>query len=340
MLAQSAHDLGYFCVVYDPDEEAPAGRVVSSHMVSGYDDRASLIEFGRRCDVVTVEFENIPDEALRILEGEGVQVRPGREVFAVARNRYREKQKVESCGLRCVPWRVVSSREELEMALTVLGEGGVVKAAEGGYDGKGQVRVMNWDSAGDSWKSLGVRLGVYESWIEDPYEISVIVGRNGRGELASFEATHNRHSDHILEMSVVPADISGSVRVRAKAMAEKLAKSLNLHGIMAVEMFVTGEGEILVNELAPRPHNSGHWTMDGAVSSQFRLLVSMICNLPVPLTDRVYDAEMINLLGEEIDNWRVLLSGDVPGRLYIYGKKEKRKGRKMGHFTRLFPRTD
>ena len=339
MFASAAHNLGYRCVVYDPDEGSPAGATTMKHIARAYDDKESLREFSVMCDVITLEFENVPDISMKYLEEFGALLRPSRSVLRMTRNRYREKKLVESCGLRCPKWRAISSLEELELAVELLGEGGVLKTAESGYDGKGQRRILSTDEVSEVWKSLNTDLAVYEQWQEEIREISVIIGQNGRGETASFEPTLNHHSNNILEMSLVPAGVSDSVRIRAHSIAETIAFALDLHGILAVEMFVTKDDEILVNEMAPRPHNSGHWTMDGAANSQYDLLLRTICNLPMPSTERLFDVEMINLLGEEINGWQNLLDNDKSGRLYIYGKKEVKSSRKMGHFTRRFPKT-
>ena len=337
MLAQSAARMGYHCVVYDQDQYAPAAQVAGEHIKASYEDKKSLQKFASMVDVVTTEFESVPDIALANLKAQGVLLRPDQNVFEIASNRYKEKQFVKTCGLSSPLWRVIASKEELEAALSALGEGGVLKVAKGGYDGKGQIRVNRFQDAEAAWQELATDLAIYEEWLEDVDEISVIVGRNGRGEKVHFEPSYNRHNGGILEMSVVPSDMEAGILEKATDIAFTLAERFAIHGLLAVELFVTSKGDVLVNEMAPRPHNSGHWTIEGAENSQFDVLIHMICNLPLPSTARLFDAEMINLIGSEIENWQELLKSYPSGKLHIYGKKEVREGRKMGHFTRLLP---
>jgi 5-(carboxyamino)imidazole ribonucleotide synthase len=332
MTAMAAARLGYRCHVLAPEADSPAADVAAAWTRAEYADEAALARFAGTVDVVTLEFENVPVAAVDFLARDR-PVRPSAAILRVTQDRLAEKDFVRGLGIPVTDYARVESAADLALARRRLGRG-VLKTARMGYDGKGQLRV---DAATDLTAAiarLGQPLLVHEAWVDFALELSVITARNPQGTVASYIPVENRHRDHILDVTIAPAAIPASVATEAIAMAERIARALNLEGLLAVEMFLTRDGRLLVNELAPRPHNSGHWTIDACAVSQFEQQVRAVCGLPLGDPARFADAEMRNLIGAEVDGWRELLA--EPGaRLHLYGKREARPGRKMGHVTRL-----
>jgi 5-(carboxyamino)imidazole ribonucleotide synthase len=335
MIAIAAKRMGYRVVVLDPTPDCPAGQVADDEITAPYTDVAAARDLARRCAVVTAEFENVPAETLEAIEPM-VPVRPSSRVLRIAQNRIAEKTFLAEHGFPVPNFRPVRSHEELLRAISEIGCPAVLKTATGGYDGKGQVRIEHPDEAERAWERLGKVDCVLEEFVLLEQEVSVIVARNLRGEEVVYPVAENTHANHILDTSVMPAHIAPELARRAQELARPIAAALGVVGLLCVEMFVAQDGRLLVNELAPRPHNSGHQTFDAAVTSQFEQLVRAICNLPLGSTELYRPAAIANLLGDLWEggepNWAKAL--ELPEvKLHLYGKAEPRPGRKMGHLT-------
>jgi len=337
MTAMAAARLGYKCHIYAPEGDIPASQVSAETTRAAYDDAGALEAFARRVDVVTLEFENIPVEAVRRVN-EITPVHPGADVLEICQDRVLEKKFLDRAGVATAPWAEVSDRAALDRADAAIGRPAVLKSARFGYDGKGQAAVRAGDDLSAALQSTGATRCILEGLVDFVCEISVIVARGADGAVASWPAVENRHAHHILDTTIAPAQVSPAVAAKAEEIARHVAAQIGLVGVMGVEMFVTRDDGVLVNEMAPRPHNSGHWTIDACDTSQFEQLVRIVCGLPLGATTRHSDAVMKNLIGDEVDAWPQILA--EPGaRLHLYGKAETRPGRKMGHVTRLSPRT-
>jgi 5-(carboxyamino)imidazole ribonucleotide synthase len=333
MTALAAARLGYRCHVLCPEHDAPAAEVAAGAVVAAYEDRAALERFAAGVDVVTIEFENLPVPSLEFLATRR-PVRPAPGVLAICQDRAREKAFLRGIGAPTAAYAEVGSAAELAAALAGCDGPAVLKTARLGYDGKGQVLLRPGDDPGAAWARFGASSGVLEGFVDFEREISVITARGRDGAPASYVQVENRHREHILDTTTAPAPIPEALAAQAVALAERIGAALDLVGVLAVEMFVTRTGGLLVNELAPRPHNSGHWTIDACAVSQFEQLVRAICGLPLGDPTRFADATMHNLLGDAVAQWARILA--EPGaRLHLYGKREARPGRKMGHVTRL-----
>jgi 5-(carboxyamino)imidazole ribonucleotide synthase len=345
MLAQAASAMGYHVHVFCPEVDCPAREVSKHATIASYDDRDALLRFARDCDVVTYEFENIPLAAVKDV-ARHTKVFPSLEVLATAQHRVKEKQAVNNLGIATAPFVPVGSQKDLEAAIKKLGLPAVLKTSTMGYDGKGQWKIKDRHprESGDLelqnvWLKIPAQGGddipfILEGFVEFTMEISVIVARGQDGAMQCYTPVENIHKNHILAETIVPARISPALAKKAVVMAKKIAEGLELVGLMAIEMFVTKDDELLVNELAPRPHNSGHWTIDAAVTSQFEQTIRAICGLPLGDPKRLCDAGMINLIGDEVNDWKKYAA--MPNaKVHLYGKKETRPGRKMGHVTFL-----
>ena len=335
MIALAAARLGYRCHTFADFPDSPAAQVCAASTHADYRDTAALDAFAEAVDVVTLEFENVPEDSVRYLS-EKIAVRPGPNVLATAQDRMLEKNFLNGIGIGTAPYMHVTDLASLETAVEKIGRPAVLKTAKFGYDGKGQVGIGPETDLAEAFAETGTDHAVLEGWVDFALEISVIVARGPDGAMASYVPVENRHVNHILDTTIAPAGISPGIAARAGEIARSAAESLDVIGLLAVEMFVTWDGKVLVNELAPRPHNSGHWTIDACAISQFQQLVRAICGLPLGSPERHSDAVMKNLIGPEVDQWLELLA--EPGaRLHLYGKNETREGRKMGHVTRLSP---
>ncbi|MCY4497522.1 MAG: 5-(carboxyamino)imidazole ribonucleotide synthase [Rhodospirillaceae bacterium] len=334
MMAMAAARMGYRTHVFTDHPHTPAGEIAVEVTVASFSDRVALERFADAVQVVTYEFENVPLAAARVV-AERVAVRPGPNVLAIAQDRLAEKDFLSRAALAVAPYQGIETPEELSRAVEV-GFPAVLKTRREGYDGKGQVRVETERDLPNAWQRLGTVPSVLERWIDFEREISVIIARSEDGEEAAYEPTENQHADGILRASIVPALISPATSDAAVSAARKVVRELQCAGVLAVEMFVLADGSVVVNEIAPRPHNSGHWTIDAAETSQFEQQVRVCCGLPLGSVNRLHDAVMRNLIGADVDSWNRYL-GDGRVRLHLYGKKVSRPGRKMGHVTRLFP---
>ncbi len=337
MSALAAARLGYRTHIFSPEFNGPAAQVATAGTVGDYTHLPMLEMFARAVDVVTFEFENIPAVSLELLESLK-PVRPGAKILAISQDRLLEKQFLNDAGIATAPWAAVTSEEELVAAVAKLGLPAVLKTTRLGYDGKGQTMLRTPDGLAPAFASLDPKPLVLEGFVNFAAEISVMVARGVDGTVVTYDAVENRHKHHILDLTFAPAPLPLAVLEEAQSIARKIAERLELVGLLGVEMFVTSDGTVLVNEIAPRPHNSGHWTMDACPCSQFEMHIRAIAGLPLPPAVRHSDAVMKNLIGpEDIALWPRILA--TPGLIpHHYGKTEARPGRKMGHFNRLFPK--
>ena len=332
MLAMAAAQLGYKTHIFDPHQSPCATDVAAAHTRAAFDDVAALERFGAAVDVVTYEFENVPVEPLKLLGG---KLRPGTKSLAVAQDRAREKEFIERCGARVAPWREVASLADVERAVAELGLALVLKTRRYGYDGKGQAWIRSAEEAAEAWAAIGEQPAVAESAIRFESEFSVIVARWEDGRHSFWDSAENEHGDGILRRSTVPCSEAVAVQVaEAREAALRIAEALDHVGVLTVEFFASADGP-LVNEIAPRVHNSGHWTIEGAVTSQFEQHIRAICGLPPGITGLVRGgAVMDNLIGDDVDRWPELVA-QRGAHVHIYGKGGARPGRKMGHVTRV-----
>jgi 5-(carboxyamino)imidazole ribonucleotide synthase len=341
MLAHAAERLGYRVHIYEPEPNGPAGEVSALETNRPYTDGEALAAFAKGVDVVTYEFENIPAEPLWGIE-KLVQLHPHWSVLETCQNRLREKNWLRKNNFSPVPFAEVEAGDNLAAAIRKIGLPCVVKTADFGYDGKGQIKVSDDASLAKAVASFARQRCVIEKFIDFKCELSVLVARSSKGEVKIFPVAENIHTRHILDFSIVPARINEVVKAEAEKLALALVEKLGVVGLLAIELFLTDRGELLVNELAPRPHNSGHWTLDACVTSQFEQHVRAVCGLPLGDVSVVSPVVMVNILGDAW-KWRVgalvgapaweAILAEPRAKLHLYGKKEPRSGRKMGHFT-------
>lgn len=337
MFCMAARTMGYRVVVLEPDPQSPAGAFADEHLQAAYDDAAALKHMGQVCDAVTTEFENVPAESLHYLEGH-CRVYPQPEAVELTRDRIREKSFLREHGIATARFEAVHTAEELGPALERVGTPALLKTATFGYDGKGQATVDSAEAAHTGFEQLGRVPCVLERRMDLETEVSVVLARSREGESACYPVAENIHRGGILDTSIVPARVPGEVAREATRVALQVAEALGYVGVLAVEFFLTRQGELLVNEMAPRPHNSGHYTLDACTTSQFEQQVRMLCGLPAGEVTLLSPVVMLNLLGdlwsEGAPAWERLL--EHPGiKLHLYGKRAARPGRKMGHFNCL-----
>jgi 5-(carboxyamino)imidazole ribonucleotide synthase len=337
MTALAAARLGYRCHILTPEPDSPAAQVSAGVTLGDYEDPAALRDFAARVDVITFEFENVSAAGLELLASLK-PVRPGPAVLRISQDRLAEKGFLNRAGIATAPWRAVEDLAGLHAAVAELGLPAILKTTRLGYDGKGQFMLRHGDDAAQAFDALAPKPLVLEGFVNFSCEISVVVARGVDGGIAAFDTVENRHRDHILDMTFAPARIPERIAAAAQTIARQVAVALDLVGLLAVEMFVDADGQVLVNEIAPRPHNSGHWTIDACPASQFEQHVRAVAGLPLPPAVRHSDAVMKNLVGPaEAALWPEILA--TPGLIpHLYGKAEARPGRKMGHVTRLFPK--
>ena len=332
MTALAAARLGYHATVYAPELESVAGQVTAGHFKGEYEDKAALAKFAQQVDVITYEFENVPEAAVtECLRHK--PVRPGVKPIHFAQHRLREKEFFRSCGIGTADYQAIRSESDIANATALPG---ILKTCTEGYDGKGQARVTTKAELKAAWEKMGRRECILEALVDFLCEVSTIVARGLDSQASCFPIGRNEHRDGILRTTTVPSGLPAGTLATAERFGLALADKLELVGLVALELFVTKDGSVLANEMAPRPHNSGHWTIDACATSQFEQLVRAICGLPLGPVDVIAPSRMENLIGDEANDWLKYVS-DPTARLHLYGKSTPRPGRKMGHVTFILP---
>ncbi len=343
MMVLAARAMGYRIATFSPDHDSPTGQVADLEITAPYSDLDAVAAFVAQVDVVTFEFENVAAEVAAVAEAAGKPVRPSGSVLHTTQQRLREKQFLAQTGLPVSPFRAVTTAAELVKALDVIGCPAVLKTAAFGYDGKGQVKIERAEDAMAAWAQIGGQPCIVERYVDFSHEISVVAARGADGAFAHYGAIENQHVNHILDLSIAPARIPAQSAQQAVELARAVLEKLDVVGVLCVEFFLASDGCLLINELAPRPHNSGHLTIEAALTSQFEQQVRAVCGLPLGSTDMLRPAAMANLLGDlwaegEPDWARACAHPKV--KVHLYGKREPRPGRKMGHLTALADRTE
>lgn len=339
MFTLAAKSLGYSVIILEPQDHSPAAQVADRHIKAAYDDSQALQQLGEACDVVTTEFENIPASALAMLS-QYCRVHPSANAMEKTQDRAIEKAFIRACGLLPVPYAVIESEKDIDQAIKSVSFPAILKSARFGYDGKGQISVNTADELKPAFVDIDRVACVLEQRVDLYKEASAILARKANGECCHFPVGENIHQQGILYQSIVPARLDPALTASIQAAAERIADKLEFVGVMAVEFFITQQGELLVNEIAPRTHNSGHYSQDACVSSQFEQQLRAICDLPFGSTALLSPVVMNNLLGDLWDNakshpnWQIALQHDQC-KLHLYGKQAARTGRKMGHFNLL-----
>ncbi len=335
MFAIAARRMGYRVHTFSPEQDTPTGQVADVEVMASYDDLDAVRDFARHVSVVTFEFENVPAETAAAAE-ECCVVRPHGSVLHITQQRYREKSFLVETGLPVTPFRRVTSTAELEAGLDDLGTPAVLKSAAFGYDGKGQFTIRSRSQAAEAWQAVNAPEAILEAFIDFACEISVVAARGLDGSFVHYGAVENRHSRSILDLTTAPARVERAVTDEAVQISRAVLEKLQVVGVLCTEFFVARDGRVMINELAPRPHNSGHFTIDACVTSQFEQQLRAVCGLPLGSTEQLRPAAMANLLGDLWEggepDW--LSATAVPEvKLHLYGKLEPRPGRKMGHLT-------
>lgn len=342
MFTIAARTMGYDVVVLDPDKESPAGKLATKHICANYSDQAALDKMAKSCNAVTTEFENVPASTLEALAAT-CPVRPGAQAVTITQDRIHEKNFLKDNGFPTAPFAVIHSLQDLEKNISKIGTPAILKVSRFGYDGKGQFSIKAESDINNAWKTLNGEACVLEQRMPLDIEVSVVLARGLKGEVSTYPVSENIHEEGILDVTVVPARIDKELEKKVCGMAKQIATALDYVGTMAVEFFISN-GELLVNEIAPRPHNSGHYTLDACVTDQFEQQVRAVCGLPLGDTRLLSPVVMINMLGDiwhhgKAPKWEILL--DHPNvKLHLYGKREARPGRKMGHFNVLSSNID
>lgn len=334
MLALAAARLGFDASIYDAKPRTPAGRVAALEVTGAWDDQAALSRFAAACDVITLEFENVPVAAVDILESLGAAVAPGARALAIAQDRVAEKTFLNANGCPTVDFEPVAEFADLRRGLERLGAPALLKTRREGYDGKGQVWIRDPAEAQVAWATIGGRSAVLEARAPFVRELSVIAARGRDGASAAYPLGENRHEGGVLRTTRAPAAVSEGTRDAAETIARRVLEGLDYVGVVGVELFELDGGRLLVNEIAPRVHNTGHWTQDGCLCDQFEQAIRAAAGWPLGPTGATAEVEMTNLLGDEVDSWRAL-AADPAVRLHVYNKGEARPGRKMAHANRV-----
>ncbi|WP_415289294.1 5-(carboxyamino)imidazole ribonucleotide synthase [Brevundimonas sp. S1H14] len=334
MLSQAASRLGFDVVILDPQPDCPAARVSRAQITAPYDDPDALQALGRLCDVVTFEFENVPAASVETLAEAGALVAPGPTALAVAQDRVDEKTYLNAVGAPTVAFAAVTTLDDLTAAIGALGLPALLKTRREGYDGKGQVWIRDAADAEAAFDAIGRRPAVLEAAAVFQRELSVIAARGRDGAVAVYPLGENVHQNGVLKTTIAPAAVDPATQGRAEQIAAAVLDGLDYIGVMGIELFDMGSGELLVNEVAPRVHNTGHWTQDGCVCDQFEQHVRAVVGWPLGPTQAHARVEMTNLLGDEVEQWRAL-AAEPHARLHLYGKHDARPGRKMAHVNRI-----
>ncbi len=336
MLAMAASRLGFSCIILDPDENCPAGKIARAMICADYDDETALAALSAQCDVITYEFENVPAHAVAFLQAAGSALAPPPKALAISQDRLHEKNFLQDIGVSTAPYQPVNNESDLQNAIEALGLPALLKTRRLGYDGKGQALIKNKNGLAKGWKAMQGMSSILEGFIDFAFEISVITVRGKDGNSKTYHPARNLHAGGILRRSIVPSGASPEIIAEARSIAIKIADALDYVGVLGIEFFVSKDGALMVNEFAPRVHNSGHWTVEACGISQFENHIRAIAAWPLGDTARHSNCEMENLIGEDAANWPALAA--EPGALLtLYGKRHQRPGRKMGHVTRLKP---
>ena len=336
MLSLAAARIGLKSHIFAPEADSPAFQVAAAHTRANYDDAAALKKFAEAVDVVTFEFENIPAQTVTLLSSLR-EVRPNARALDLLQDRFVEKKFVHNLGIETAPFAPVDSEASARTAFGVIGAPAILKTSTLGYDGKGQRRVQTADDAASAWVALGRTRCILEGFVDFKRELSVVAARGLDGAFQCYDLVENIHENHVLRTTLAPASDAARLTARATEIARAITSSLNYCGVMATELFETRDGRLLVNEIAPRVHNSGHWTIDACAVSQFEQHIRAVCGWPLGDPQRHADAIMRNLLGDEVLAWQSH-AATANTCLHLYGKSDPREGRKMGHITKLYPR--
>lgn len=336
MLAMAAARLGIDAHIYAPEEDSPAARVAAAFTCASYDDTVALRAFAEAVDAVTTEFENVPAATCEVL-AKHIPVRPHAAALEIAQDRVAEKSFLNKQGILTAPWRALETAADLDAALAEFGPSAILKTRRLGYDGKGQARITEAANAAAAFADMKGAPSIFEGMVQFDREISVIAARGVNGDVVCYDPGENLHEDGILRRTTIPANITDETHKAAIEIAEKIVERLDYIGVMGVEMFVQPDGQLLINEIAPRVHNTGHWTIEGCSINQFEQHVRAVCGWPLGSPERHSDAVMTNLLGDEADDWSAL--ANTAQAVHLYGKGTSRPGRKMGHVTALSPKS-
>ncbi len=337
MLAIAAAKLGFDVHIYTDEADSPASRVAAKTVVADYHDHAALRAFAENVAVVTSEFENVPADTAAALVEAGARVAPNPDALAIAQDRFNEKTFFNTLGIATVPFAAIDSDADLSMALPHIGAPSILKTRRLGYDGLGQARIMREADAREALAALKGAPAILEGFCRFEREISIIAARGADGAFAAYDVCENDHAGGILSRTTLPARVNEAVAAQALEAIERVADTLDYVGVLTIEFFVMPDGVLIANEMAPRVHNSGHWTIEGAATSQFEQHIRAIAGWPLGSTERLFDVEMINLIGDRAEEWP-RLAAEPRAHLHLYGKRDTRAGRKMGHLTRLKPR--
>ncbi|MEH7347272.1 5-(carboxyamino)imidazole ribonucleotide synthase [Gottfriedia acidiceleris] len=339
MMALSAKEMGYKIAVLDPTPNSPCGQVSDIEITAEYSNLEAIKQLAKVSDVITYEFENIDVNALEYLD-EHSYLPQGSELLKLTRNRLTEKTAIQNLGIKVAPFRLVENEEQFSEAVTKIGLPAVLKTTTGGYDGKGQVVLRSEEDFVEALELVKKQQCILEGWVPFEKELSIIVARNSNGEVSTFPIAENVHINQILHTSSVPANTSTLVIETAENYAKKVASSFHLVGVLAIELFVTEDEQVYINELAPRPHNTGHYTMEAVETSQFKQHIRAVCNLPLGNTELLKPVVMVNILGEHVEEVLNVMQNDSTLNVHLYGKEESKKGRKMGHINIMAASTE
>jgi len=339
MMALSAKEMGYKIAVLDPTPNSPCGQVSDIEITAEYSNIEAIKQLATVSDVITYEFENIDVNALEYLD-EHSYLPQGSELLKLTRNRLTEKTAIQNLGIKVAPFRLVENEEQFSEAVTKIGLPAVLKTTTGGYDGKGQVVIRSEEDFVEALELVKKQQCILEGWVPFEKELSIIVARNSNGEVNTFPIAENVHINQILHTSSVPANTSKLVIETAENYAKKVASSFHLVGVLAIELFVTEDEQVYINELAPRPHNTGHYTMEAVETSQFKQHIRAVCNLPLGNTELLKPVVMVNILGEHVEEVLNVMQNDSTLNVHLYGKEESKKGRKMGHINIMAASTE
>lgn len=333
MLSMAAAQLGFDVCIFTDEPDSPAARVSAKTMVGHYLDEAALADFARRVSVVTTEFENVPAQTAEALIAAGACVTPSSRTLAIAQDRFDEKNFFASMGIVTPLFAAIGSQADLETATARIGLPAILKTRRLGYDGRGQIRLKTVADVAGAYERLGAP-GILESFCAFEREVSIVAARSWSGEVAYYDLCENEHAGGILSRTTLPARTNEATELRAREAMRSVLEAFDYVGVLTIEFFLMPDGSLIANEMAPRVHNSGHWTIEGALTSQFEQHIRAVAGWPLGPTTRVANIEMINLIGEDADDW-AKLAADHDARLHFYGKRDTRAGRKMGHVTKL-----